>query len=321
MRKFKKILSEEEKNITTALHEEISRLEPVVQPMVTHVIKAGGKRIRPLMTVLMAKALGRNDHEVYSMASALELLHGASLMHDDVVDGAEKRRGSPAAHTVFGASRSILAGDVLLASCMRIVLRSRNFDIIESVAVAAEKTAAGEVEEINNLRNPALDYAGYLRIITGKTAWLIRCACEIGAMSAKASPEQIAAAANFGLELGVAFQLVDDALDIAPEKVTGKPTGGDLREGKVTPLINFYMESLQGKERKDFMQGFTNASFSEQEIAAIVARMRELKCDERTRELANQHLRKAEECLKLIPAGQEHDILFSMIDYIRDRDH
>lgn len=321
MRKFKKILTEEEKYITASLNEEISRLEPVVQPLVTHVVKAGGKRIRPLMTVLMARAFGYSEPDVYPLACAIELLHGASLMHDDVVDGAELRRGSPAAHTVFGASRTILAGDVLLASCMRIVLRSRMFNIMDSVAIASEKTAAGEVEEINNLRNPALDYEGYLRIITGKTAWLIRCACEIGAMKAGATEEQVQAAATFGLELGIAFQLVDDALDLAPEKVTGKPTGGDLREGKVTPLINFYMESLAEKERKDFRHGFTNATFSEQDIQAIVERMRALKCDERTRELADQHLRKAEDVLAFIPKGQEHDILLSMIDYIRNRDH
>lgn len=321
MRKFKRVLTEEEKKITASLNEEISRLEPVVQPLIAHVVKAGGKRIRPLVLVLMARAFGCTGPDVYSLASAIELLHGATLMHDDVVDGAELRRGSPAAHAVFGASRTILAGDVLLASCMRIVLRSRRLDIMDCMAMAVEKTAAGEVEEINNLRNPNLDYAGYLHIITGKTAWLIRCACEVGALQAGATEEQVQAAATFGLELGIAFQLVDDALDIAPEKATGKPTGGDLREGKVTPLIKFYMESLGEKERKEFMDGFTKATFREPEIQNIAKRMRELKCDESTRILADQHLRKAEEAMSVIPKGQEYDIMLAMVNYIRNRDH
>ena len=321
MYRYKSILARKEKKIGETLRREIAGLDPVVQPLAVHVVEAGGKRIRPLMAVLMAAAFGCRDEAVYETGCAIELLHGASLMHDDVVDGAAVRRGSPAAHAVFGESRAILAGDVLLASCMRIVLRTRIFEIIDSVATAAEKTAAGEVDEICNLRNPDLDYASYLRIITGKTAWLLRSACEVGALHAGISPEQVAAAARYGLELGIAFQLVDDALDIAPEKKTGKPTGGDLREGKVTPLIHFYMESMNAEERAAFAKGFASASFSDREVQAHVKAMRALKCDERTRALADAHLRNAEEALGLVPAGQERDILRSMIDYIRNRDH
>lgn len=321
MRRYKKILSGEEQKISATLETEISRLDPVVQPLAAHVIEAGGKRIRPTMTVLMAKAFGCADERLYEIASAIELLHGASLMHDDVVDAAALRRGSPSAHTVFGVNRTILAGDVLLAACMRIVLRTRMFGLIDSVATAAEKTSAGEVDEISNLRNPNLDYQSYLRIITGKTGWLIRSACEIGAMHAGVSAEQVAAAARYGLELGIAFQLVDDALDIAPQSKTGKPTGGDLREGKVTPLLHFYLEALDAKEREAFVRGFKEASFIEQDIEFHVKRMRELKCDEKTRALADSHLKSAEAALDLVPAGQERDILLAMIEYIRNRDH
>lgn len=321
MYRYKGILSREEKKIGETLRREIARLDPVVQPLATHVVEAGGKRIRPLMAVIMAAAFGCRDEAVYETGCAIELLHGASLMHDDVVDGAAVRRGSPAAHAVFGESRAILAGDVLLAACMRIVLRTRVFEIIDSVASAAERTAAGEVDEISNLRNPNMDYASYLRIITGKTAWLIRSACEVGALHAGASANEVAAAARYGLELGIAFQLVDDALDIAPEKKTGKPTGGDLREGKVTPLIHFYMESMNEPERAAFAKGFASASFSNDEVMAHVERMRELKCDERTRALADEHLKRAEEALELVPAGQERDILRAIIDYISKRDH
>lgn len=321
MRRYKNVISQEEKKISEVLKREISRLDPVVQPLALHVVGAGGKRIRPILTVLVARAFGCVSDAVYESASAIELLHGASLMHDDVMDGAATRRGSPAAHAVFGESRAILAGDVLLAACMRIVLRTRVFEIIDSVAVAAEKTAAGEVDEISNLRNPELPYESYLRIVTGKTAWLLRSACEIGAMHAKASSAQVEAAANYGLELGIAFQLVDDALDIAPQSKTGKPTGGDLREGKITPLIHFYLEALDEKERKAFIKGFTSASFDERQIEAHVCRMRELKCGERTRALADSHLKNAEKALELVPKGQERDILLAMIDYIRNRDH
>jgi octaprenyl-diphosphate synthase len=321
MYRYKNILSREEKKISETLRREISRLDPVVQPLALHVVEAGGKRIRPLMAVLMAAAFGCSNERVYETGCAIEFLHGASLMHDDVVDGAAVRRGSPSAHAVFGESRTILAGDVLLASCMRIVLRTHDFDVMESVAAAAERTAAGEVDEICNLRNPDMDYASYLRIITGKTAWLIRSACEVGALLAGASSEQVEAAARYGLEMGIAFQLVDDALDIAPEKKTGKPTGGDLREGKVTPLLHFYMESISAEERTAFAAGFASASLSDVELQGHISRMRELKCDERTRALADAHLKRAEEALAFVPEGQERKILYAMSDYIRDRDH
>lgn len=321
MRRYKNILAADEKKISETLEREIARLDPVVRPLALHVVQAGGKRIRPLLTVLVARAFGVSGDAVYETGAAIELLHGASLMHDDVVDGAAVRRGSPSAHAVFGENRAILAGDVLLAACMRIVLRTRVFEIIDCVALAAQNTAAGEVDEISNLRNPNLGYEDYLRIITGKTAWLIRSACEAGALHGGAAPAQVEAAARYGLELGIAFQLVDDALDIAPQSKTGKPTGGDLREGKVTPLIHFYLETLTGEARAAFLRGFGQASFSEKELNDHLERMREAGCDEKTRALADAHLKRAETALAALPAGQERDILLALVDYIRKRDH
>lgn len=321
MRRFKEILRAEDKKIAAALHREMERLHPAAQPLAAHVINAGGKRVRPLLTVLTAGSFGCRDSMVYALAGAVELLHGASLMHDDILDGAELRRGAPATHKAFGTARTILAGDVLFAAAMRIVLRSRDFEIIDSVAEATERTAAGEVEEINNLRNPELDFADYLRIITGKTAWLIRCACLIGAARAGAPPEGKLAAADFGLNLGLAFQLVDDALDVEPELVTGKPTGNDLREGKTTPLLRLYLETLNSLERDDFLRKFRLAALSEAEIEDAARRMRESGCATRARALAGEYLRQAESSLEFFPAGRDRDILRAITGYIRDRDH
>ncbi|MDR2503131.1 MAG: polyprenyl synthetase family protein [Deltaproteobacteria bacterium] len=318
---YKSILRAEEKEISAALLREVEALEPAARPLARHVIEAGGKRIRPLLTVLMGKALGCGDPLLYALAAGIELLHGATLMHDDVLDVAETRRGAPAAHTVFGAGRAILAGDVLLAACMRIMLRSRKFDIIDSVALAAAQTAAGEVEEMDNLRNVRLDFDGYMRIIIGKTARLVSCACEIGAMLAGAAAERIGDAAAFGLELGIAFQLVDDALDVAPESVTGKPVGGDLREGKFTLLAQFYLEGLPQTERGHFLRGFSQGSFSEAELRELVSRMRACGCAERLRALAGEHLLKAGRHLERLPAGREKDTLGFLLNYIKERDH
>lgn len=320
MHKYKKILQAEEERITQALAREVDLLDPVVRPMAEHLLKAGGKRVRPILTVLTGKAFGRSDDALYSLAASIELLHGATLMHDDIVDGADLRRGAPAAHTIFGEQKTVLAGDVLLAASMLGVVRHGNLRVIQSVADASGRTAAGEVDELNNLRNPGLGYEDYMRIITGKTAWLMRCACEIGALSAGAPEEAVAGAAEYGLQLGVAFQLVDDALDIAPEKVTGKPTGGDLREGKWTPPLDFYVRELDAAQREKFLRDFAHGGIKDGNVAAIVENMRRMGCDSKTRELADKHLDKALEALNVLPDGTEKGMLSSLAEYVKKRD-
>lgn len=313
------LINSEKKQIETALHAVIETLEPAIRPLAAHVLKAGGKRIRPMLTVLCAKAFGAKDSALYTLSCALELLHAATLMHDDIVDAADTRRGKPAAHTVYGAQSTVLSGDAMLAATMLIAVDTGNFAIMRSVADAAAKTAAGEVEEIQNLGNAALSSEAYMRIITGKTAWLTRCACEVGALFAGVDKALVQKAAGYGLELGIAFQIVDDALDLAPASETGKPTGGDLREGKMTPPIRFYLDSLSRDESADFIAKFSAKSFSEQEITQIVGEMRNLGCDQKARELANSHLQRANEYLQDFPAGKYRDLLQKITNYVQKR--
>lgn len=319
MLKLKKYVTEENRRIEKALVLEIERLDPVVQPLALHMVNAGGKRIRPLLTVLFGRMFSCPEENLYPLACAIEFLHGASLMHDDILDEASTRRGSPSSHKVFGVNRSVLAGDVLLATTMLIVVRLGKLEVIDNIAQAAAKTAAGEVEEINNMRNPRLTDAEYMRIITGKTACLISSACAAPAILAGAPQAHVDAASLFGMELGRAFQLVDDALDIAPESETGKPTGGDVREGKMTPPLYFYTGSLGERERAVFLKKFGEGSLSDAEIAAIVDGMRRLRCDERTKQLAGVHLARAAAALDTLPSCVERDVLRDMSAYIKNR--
>ncbi|MDR2891745.1 MAG: polyprenyl synthetase family protein [Deltaproteobacteria bacterium] len=319
MLKLKNYLKDEEQRISDHLKKEILTLDPVVQPMVEHTLSAGGKRIRPFLTVLFGKLFGYTDPAVYSLASAVEFIHSATLIHDDIIDAADTRRGSPAAHLVFGAPQALLAGDVLLSAAMLLALRLNNYKVMECCATAVARTAAGQLEETQNLRNPYLPFEDYLHIITGKTAYLISCACESGAILAGASVEHCAAAAEFGLQIGIVFQLVDDALDIAPESEIGKPSGGDLREGKFTPLLHFYLQALQAREATNFAAKFAAGTLDEAELAAALADMRRLGCDARTRALADRHLTLAEAALERLPAGTERDLLAKVAAYVRTR--
>jgi len=317
----KVFLSKELDRINTALKKEIDLLEPAVRPLAEYVLLSGGKRLRPLLTVLCFRALGQTGDEVYPLACAMEFLHSATLMHDDIMDESLLRRGMPTAHTIFGKNSTILSGDVLLAATMLIVLRYKNFQILQRVAEAAIKTAAGEVVEIANLRNSDLAFADYLRIIEGKTAWLTSCACEVGALQAGGSPEQVKAASVYGFELGLAFQMVDDALDLAPESSTGKPSGGDIREGKITPPLYFYLEGLSAEQRDEFLLKFSSGAFDSADITRIVQDMLAGKLDQRTRDLAEEHLHKARAVLESFPPSIYRDLLHELSFYIQIRNH
>jgi octaprenyl-diphosphate synthase len=240
-------------------------------------------------------------------------------MHDDVLDNAATRRGVLAAHTAYTPTVAILGGDVMLAHAAGMVAGIGDRFISMRFAEAVAKTAVGEIDEFNHLGDADLPYEKYLEIITGKTACILKAACELPAYHAGADEEQVKAAAAFGLELGIAFQIVDDALDIAPSEDTGKPSGGDLREKKCTPLTRFYVDFLPEDEAAAFAKKFKAGSFSEAEMEAIIRTMREKGMDKLTRDLAEPHLERARASLTLLPDNEERRILELVPDFIKDR--
>ncbi|SBW03366.1 Polyprenyl synthetase [uncultured delta proteobacterium] len=313
------VLREEQPRINAVLEKEIAALPASARDVARHTLAAGGKRLRPMLAVTMGRLFGCDHPDIYAMAAAIEFLHVASLLHDDVLDNATTRRGIVAAHTVYTPTVAILGGDVMLAHAAGMVAKLGDSFISIQFAEAVSQTAVGEIDEFNNLGDVMLPYEKYLAIITGKTAWNLRIACELPAHRAGAGEEQVKAAAAFGQELGLAFQIVDDALDIAPSKDTGKPSGGDLRERKCTPLTRFYMDSLPENEAKAFAEKFKTGSFTEAEIEAIIRTMREKGMDKQTRDLAEPHLARAKEALAKLPANKERKILEQVPDFIKTR--
>ena len=184
---------------------------------------------------------------------------------------------------------------------------------------ATDETAAGEILELHAMHNVGLTLPEYTDIIRGKTACLIRSACEMGAVFAGARPEETDAISAFGENIGMAFQMVDDALDCASEEATGKPTGGDLREGKLTPPLQLYRLGLDGEARSAFDKSFTEGTFSEEEIESICADIRRRGLDAKVREEADVYLAKAREALEKTPDCAERKILTQMADFVRDR--
>lgn len=306
--------------INRVLKKELENLNPLVKEVAEHVLMAGGKRMRPMLTLLVARGLGCSDKDIYPLACSLEFLHSATLIHDDILDNAEVRRGKDAAHVVFGTRSSILAGDALLALANMIVARyglpAMNFCVAEAIL----RTASGEVEEIANLRNPEMDEDRYLEIVKGKTACLIQAACSCGAMVAGADNYIQDQAACLGFNLGIAFQLVDDALDYASEsKLMGKPNGSDLMEGKITLPLILYLKNLSSSQRQSLLDKIAKNQMEEKEAGRVIHNIQKDGLDHRVREEAELYLLKARECLHNFPDSTERTLLKDMLELVKSR--
>jgi octaprenyl-diphosphate synthase len=212
---------------------------PVIPALAEHLIGSSGKRLRPLLTIASARLCGARDDACLKLAAAVEFIHTATLLHDDVVDASELRRGRVAAHLIWGAPSSVLVGDFLFARSFELMVETGSMAALDILARASRVIAEGEVLQLTRAHDLDLSQETYLQIIGAKTAELFAAAAEAGAVSAGAPPERRRALRRFGQDLGIAFQLVDDALDYSGASETlGKNPGDDFREGKATlPLL------------------------------------------------------------------------------------
>ena len=307
--------------INAAIQKEVEALPALVKPVAGHVMEAGGKRLRPMLTIVFARALDFRGDNLHTLASSLEFLHSATLMHDDILDNADLRRGKPSAHTRFGITPTILAGDVLLALANEIVARTDIPALTSCISRAIMQTATGEIMEIAAIRNSGITRTEYIEIITGKTAYLIQSACEFGVIAAGGSERVRSAARDFGLNLGIAFQLVDDALDYTSRADTsGKPLGGDLREGKFTLPLLLYLESLPDDIRRIATQELTDVNLHPVRQDQIIAEITSQGFAEKTRDAAKSYLTLAIQALAVIPECLEKNLLGAMIDFVLTRD-
>lgn len=221
--------------IRARLHSEVSLINQVGE----YIINSGGKRLRPALVVLSAKAFGYQGKHHHDLAAVVEFIHTATLLHDDVVDESELRRGRETANELFGNSTSVLVGDFLYSRAFQMMVGVGQMRVMQTLADATNTIAEGEVLQLLNCHDADVDAVSYMRVIHCKTAKLFEAAMRLGAILGNASVEDEEAAAKYGMHLGTAFQLVDDALDYsADEQLTGKHLGDDLAEGKPTlPLI------------------------------------------------------------------------------------
>ncbi len=217
-----------------------SRHAPRIPEVSAHLIEAGGKRLRPMLTLATARMLGYTGDDHVKLAATVEFIHTATLLHDDVVDESQRRRGRPTANLLWDNKSSVLVGDYLFARSFQLMIETGSLRVLDILADASATIAEGEVLQLTAAQNLATDEAIYLQVIRGKTAALFAAACEVGGVVAGAPQVQVDALRTYGDALGIAFQIADDLLDYgSTDAVIGKNTGDDFRERKVTlPVIS-----------------------------------------------------------------------------------
>ena len=248
----------------------------LVNTVAAHILNSGGKRIRPFFLVLSARLCGYTGHEHHQLASLVEFIHTASLLHDDVVDEADIRRGRPTARKVWGNQISILVGDYLYSKAFCQIVDFRNHGINDVLGEACKKMAEGEVLQLYYNGNPSMSEAEYLKIVEYKTAGLIAAACRMGAMLADASEAQQEALFRFGRHLGIAFQVADDTLDYtANGEHLGKSLGQDLRQGKATLPLLHLLHHCSEQDRQMIIDRMETRTLTEEDLGRFIRLMEE----------------------------------------------
>ena len=248
---FNKWLEKDIVKINSVISENLVSSATLISDLSNHIINSGGKRIRPLLTVACSKLCNYTGSRHIELASVIEFIHTATLLHDDVVDNSKKRRGKSSANFVWDNKSSILVGDYLLSKAFRMLINDGSMKCLEIISKASLKISHGEVKQLVSIKNLHTSETEYLDIITHKTAILFSAACQIGGEVSEVNSDKKKCLAEFGKYLGIAYQIIDDTLDYFSEfKLSGKQPGNDLKEGKMSlPLILCYKRCDRREKR------------------------------------------------------------------------
>ena len=291
---------------------------PRIPEVTAHLVGAGGKRVRPLLTVAAARLCGYDGEDHVKLAATVEFIHTATLLHDDVVDESAQRRGRPTANLLWDNQSSVLVGDYLFARSFQLMVETGSLRVLDILSGAAATIAEGEVLQLTAARNLATTEATYLKVVRGKTAALFEAACEVGGVVAGAPEVQVRALATFGDALGIAFQLVDDWLDYGGAgDATGKNLGDDFREGKLTLPVIRALPMADDAERDFWRDAIERGRSTDFDRArAIVTAHGTL---EATRREALAWRDRAKDALAALPDGELRTLMAELSDFVVER--
>ena len=304
--------------VDKALKENLDPYLDICKEVASHLLFAGGKRIRPLLFILSARICGRDDVDVIKTSTLFEFLHTASLLHDDLIDEAKIRRSKQSAHLKYGNAISTLVGDFLFAKAMSLACKTQKIEIIEILSNITEKMSQGEIYQLISKKNISLSVEEYLCIISKKTAYLIEGSCKAGAIFAGREQKEIEALANYGLNIGIAFQMVDDILDYnADEKKIGKAKGVDLKEGKVTLPLIYTLEKANKKEKHFIKNLIEKENITEtKKLNDIIETYDGFNF---TKEKTKMYIKEAKKELDIFEDSKTKNTLLKIADYVLSR--
>lgn len=289
---------------------------PLVENVGHYIVEAGGKRLRPLLVLLTARSCGiQTDHHI-PMATVIEFIHTATLLHDDVVDMSTLRRGRPTVNEEWNNPSSVLVGDFIYSRAFQILVRIGDMRIMQLIADTTNKIAEGEVLQLISKHNPTSSEQSYMQVIQDKTAILFKAAAQCGAILGNASADTEQALTRFGMHLGTAFQLVDDVLDYAGDSSTlGKNIGDDLAEGKPTLPLIYAMANGTAEQARLIRQCLSEEAVPIELLSEVIAIVQSSGALDYTRELASQHAQHSLDCLEVITASTYRDALEAMANF------
>lgn len=294
----------------------------LVRKVGEYIFNSGGKRFRPTLVLLSSRLCNYQGERHIPLASIIEFLHTATLLHDDVVDNAKMRRGKTSTNAIWGNGASVLVGDFLFAKSFYLMVEDGDTRILELLARTTTSMAVGEILQLLKNSDPETTEEGYIDVIIKKTAILISAACQVGAILGKVSIEKERALAGFGMDTGIAFQLVDDCLDYtSKDEELGKTIGNDLREGKVTLPLIYTLKRSSPEEREGVIEVIEGGELKDSQLRYVTGLIRKYNSIDYTISLARRFIENAKSSLEVFEPGPERSAMMAMADYVVERSY
>jgi octaprenyl-diphosphate synthase len=316
-----RLIEEDLKTLESSIQKLTVTRVTFIKEIVNYIIKSGGKRVRPILVILTAKLCGYKNEKHISYAAIIEFIHTATLLHDDVVDNAQTRRGSSTANIVWGNEPSVLVGDFLYSKSFELMAEDGNHEILKTISKATTALSEGEILELLKTSDINTREEEYFEIVGNKTAVLFSAACEIGAILGNIDKEKRLSLRNFGYNLGIAFQLTDDMLDyISCDNILGKHVGTDLKEGKVTlPLIHT-LKLTNEKEKTSIKKVLDKNKVTIKDFERVRNIILKYGGIDYTSTIAKQYIDTAKNFLNIFQTSPYKNALLSLADYMLKRE-
>ncbi len=317
MEKITLLSSERLLKVNKLILEKMASNIPLISEIAEYILNSGGKRIRPLLALSSAKMLKyEGSNKDICLASAVELIHTATLLHDDVVDKSNKRRNKETANKVWGNEATILVGDFLFSRAFELMVETNSLEVLRTLSQASCKISEGEMNQLISQNNPATSTNDYIKIIKGKTAELFSAACKAGALISTKNQNQINALEKFGEELGISYQLVDDALDYLPNnKTLGKSIGDDFKDGKISYPIIVSWENGTDKEKKFWKKVIKDLNQNSEDFSKALNLINKYNGINKTYELAKIHSQNAIKSLSIFENSEDKESLIEVAEF------